>query len=235
MVCATMIKWFWTVWKAWLCGRVYERKEALIETGIWVLARERSKTATASKNQCLNVHFKFTFADHFLILFLVTQTTAFQAFTIVVISFYPVEETQELIEFCKVNGVFLNTCETMCHMVALNEASVPVPGKLVSVLTICHITYSPSFYFFTLRTAYSSSESIVFFLWNSAWKVPKSITWRLTLWAGTAEMKHLGLKRPLSARPQGHPLQTRMLQSSAHIFPPKEEYILNGYMILNSC
>lgn len=107
-------------------------------------------------------------------------------------------------------------------------------GRRSSSREICHITYSPSFYFFTLRTAYSSSESSVFFLWNNAWKVPRSITLRLTLWTGTAEMKHLGLKRLLSARPQGHTLKTRILQSSAHIFPLREEYILNGYMILNA-
>lgn len=47
-------------------------KMALIRTDIWGLVRERSKIVIAFKSQCLNGHFKFIFADLYLILFLVT-------------------------------------------------------------------------------------------------------------------------------------------------------------------
>lgn len=86
-------------------GGLVRGKEALTGIAIWGWARERGHRNCFQKS-CLDVHFKFIFADLFLVLFLVTVKTASHAFTIVAVLFYPTEGAQELIEFYKVNEVF---------------------------------------------------------------------------------------------------------------------------------
>lgn len=86
-------------------GRLVRGKKALTGIAIWGWARERGHHNCFQKS-CLDVHFKFIFADLFLVLFLVTVKTASHAFSIVAVLFYPMEGAQELIEFYKVNEVF---------------------------------------------------------------------------------------------------------------------------------
>lgn len=175
------------------------------------------------QNMSLNVHFKFIFADLFLVPFLLTQTSVSQAFPIAAVLLYPREENQEIIEFCKGKEVFLSTCEAMCQMVVLNEAGVPVPGKLVSALTICHVTYQAQLP--CLSSWYR--KSIVSSLINSAWKVPASMASFVNRhsWHEAIRTEEATFCRTC----QGHPLQKRIWQSSAHIFPPGEECMLNSH------
>lgn len=193
MAHGTLRLWSLTVCKAWLCGRVCERKGGSDRS--WHLGTGQREKQYCSCFQNISVWLSIT--DLSLVLLLLPQTSAFQAFAVAAFLFCPREEIQELIEFCKVNEIFQSTCETMCQVVVLNGAGVPVPGKLVSALRICHITYRPTFHFLT----HGGGERTVFSLGNSVWQVPASMAWRLILWTGTADVKHLGLKRPLSAGP----------------------------------
>lgn len=87
-------------------GRACQRKEGSDRNCYLGLGQGERGHRNCFQKCCLDVHFKFISADLFLVLFLVTVKTASHAFTIVAVSFYPMEGAQELIEFYKVNEVF---------------------------------------------------------------------------------------------------------------------------------
>lgn len=84
-------------------GRACQRKEAL---AIGDQARERGNTATASRNQCLGVHFKFIFCRSFLGFISCHSKDCYSCLHYSYSFVLSREGTQELIEFCKVNEVF---------------------------------------------------------------------------------------------------------------------------------
>lgn len=85
-------------------GRACQRKEGSDRNCHLGLGQGERGHRNCFQKCCLDVH--FISADLFLVLFLVTVKTASHAFTIVAVSFYPMEGAQELIEFYKVNEVF---------------------------------------------------------------------------------------------------------------------------------